>query len=589
MTSLVFPSQPPSRPIQDFGTGLLPTTLWQSMEAVFDDPLGRPVELLSREMDLAKAAASPKPARPGLGGRSRSRSRTERAPLTPLVDPDVLNEEFGHLGLTFDEPTRRGVAELLAEDKRDERRRAAIIARSPQGVFPGVARFGAALAGAMMDPLNIASAFVPVVGQARFAGLVARLGTTGARATKGVIEGTVGAALVEPVVATLAIRQQRDYRMSDAIVNVALGGVLGGGLHVGVGAVADAVSRFSPQGREAALRASVAQLAEGRNVHVDPVVRAEQAALRQAFEEVTERPIGPLDDPLVRIRPSEFETIVVQRGPAFQRGEEIVVQGNALKKLFGTRRGFGLAKIIFKHGPKSSKDPEFQVTADDLARFPTVVREFEPSRVDGGPEGPTFTKEFRVRNGEKELVFSVSRFQRGDATDQLVTAFVQDPKRKSGDEQFSRMKSAAAAGSPDSVVSQARDTAQGISVFAPEGQAATPDTLNIRPDREDFKNIARNIAREAAARDADPANESAVDFEASRRVREAAEKAPAQSLDDASATAEADFLAEQIDVLRGQGLLDEADAAEIATLAELTEKAESLAKGARAAAFCLLR
>ena len=500
MTSLVFPSQPPSRPIQDFGTGLLPTTLWQSMEAVFDDPLGRPVELLSREMDLAKAAASPKPARPGLGGRSRSRSRTERAPLTPLVDPDVLNEEFGHLGLTFDEPTRRGVAELLAEDKRDERRRAAIIARSPQGVFPDVARFGAALAGAMMDPLNIASAFVPVVGQARFAGLVARLGTTGARATKGVIEGTVGAALVEPVVATLAIRQQRDYRMSDAIVNVALGGVLGGRLHVGVGAVADAVSRFSPQGREAALRASVAQLAEGRNVHVDPVVRAEQAALRQAFEEVTERPIGPLDDPLVPIRPSEFETIVVQRGPAFQRGEEIVVQGNALKKLFGTRRGFGLARIIFKHGPKSSKDPAFQVTADDLARFPTVVREFEPSRVDGGPEGPPFTKEFRVRNGEKELVFSVSRFQRGDATDQLVTAFVQDPKRKSGDAQFSRMKSGAAAGSPDSVVSQARDTAQGISVFAPEGQTTTPDARNIRADREDFK----NIAREAAARDAAP-------------------------------------------------------------------------------------
>ena len=326
-------------------------------------------------------------------------------------------------------------------------------------------------------------------------------------------------------------------------------------------------------------------LAEGRNVHVDPVVRAEQAALRQAFEEVTERPIGPLDDPLVPIRPSEFETIVVQRGPAFQRGEEIVVQGKALKKLFGTRRGFGLAKIIFKHGPKSSKDPEFQVTADDLARFPTVVREFEPSRVDGGPEGPTFTKEFRVRNGEKELVFSVSRFQRGDATDQLVTAFVQDPKRKSGDAQFSRMKSGAAAGSPDSVVSQARDTAQGISVFAPEGQTTTPDARNIRADREDFK----NIAREAAARDADPANESAVDFEASRRVREAAKKAPAQSLDDASATAEADFLAGQIDVLRGQGLLDEADAAEIAALAELTEKAESLAKGARAAAFCFPR
>ena len=329
----------------------------------------------------------------------------------------------------------------------------------------------------------------------------------------------------------------------------------------------------------------MAVLAEGRNVHVDPVVRAEQAALRQAFEEVTERPIGPLDDPLVRIRPSEFETIVVQRGPAFQRGEEIVVQGRTLRRLFGTARGFGLAKIIIKHGPRSKKEPEFQITGDDLLRFPVVVREFEPAVVSGGPDQPRFRREFRVPRGDKTLTFNVSRFTKEDSTDQLVMAFIEDPADLPPEKPFSKRKPDAAAGSPGSGIGRARDTAPGNFDFAPGGQAAAPNAPNIRPDREDFK----NIAREAAARNADPANESAVDFEASRRVREAAEKAPAQSLDDASATAEADFLAEQIDVLRGQGLLDEADAAEIATLAELTEKAESLAKGARAAAFCLLR
>ena len=226
-------------------------------------------------------------------------------------------------------------------------------------------------------------------------------------------------------------------------------------------------------------------------------------------------------------------------------------------------RPFSAARRSYRphfSGTGSSKDPAFQVTADDLARFPTVVREFEPSRVDGGPEGQRFAREFRVPRGDKQLVFAVSRFTGGDVADQLVTAHIEDASRSGGGQPFSQRKPDAAVGSPTSGIGQGRDTAPGNFDFAPGGQAAAPDTLNIRPDREDFKNIARqNIAREAAARDADPANESAVDFEASRRVREAAKKAPAQSLDDASATAEADFLAEQIDVLRGQGLLDEAD------------------------------
>ena len=162
---------------------------------------------------------------------------------SPLVPKDQLNKEYGELGLSFEEDEYQSVVDLMVEEKQAERERQAIIARGPQGFGVGVAKFAVGLGVSMLDPINVASAFIPVVGQARMAQMVAKQGFTRARFAKGIREGAVGAAVVEPVVALAASELQADYGLADSFLNITFGSILGGGLHVASGKLSDLAIR----------------------------------------------------------------------------------------------------------------------------------------------------------------------------------------------------------------------------------------------------------------------------------------------------------------------------------------------------------
>lgn len=142
--------------------------------------------------------------------------RAKQDENSPLVPKDQLNKEYGELGLSFEEDEYQSVVDLMVEEKQAERERQAIIARGPQGFGVGVAKFAVGLGVSMLDPINVASAFIPVVGQARMAQMVAKQGFTRARFAKGVREGAVGAAVVEPIVALAASELQADYGLADS-------------------------------------------------------------------------------------------------------------------------------------------------------------------------------------------------------------------------------------------------------------------------------------------------------------------------------------------------------------------------------------
>ncbi len=146
-----------------------------------------------------------------------------------------LQQQYGDLGLTFDRAMTDEEAKHIAARKREEITRQSIIEASPKGVLPGAAKFGAGLAAMAVDPLEIATAFIPVVGQAGKAAAVGRLGRVGGRAAVGVAEGCVGNLMTEPLYYGLSRSQQLDYDMSDALLNVGLGAVFGGVLGAGVG------------------------------------------------------------------------------------------------------------------------------------------------------------------------------------------------------------------------------------------------------------------------------------------------------------------------------------------------------------------
>jgi len=155
------------------------------------------------------------------------------------LNKDELNKEYAGLGLNFTEDTREGVVDYIVERKKLENSRASILARGPQNKMAKGFFFLESLGTSFLDPINIGASFVPVVGQARFASMVARSGKNIARMKKGFREGLVGNTLVEPIVYGVAKSEQADYNAYDAIANIALGGFIGSAAHVGFGRLGD--------------------------------------------------------------------------------------------------------------------------------------------------------------------------------------------------------------------------------------------------------------------------------------------------------------------------------------------------------------
>ena len=208
-----------------------------------------------------------------------------------LLEPDAVQEEYG---IEADRLMSRREAELIVQGRREQEIRNAIVDAGPRGLVPGALRFGTSVLATATDPVELASMFIPVVGPARSAAMVARFGRVGGRAAVGATEGAVGSLLTEPLYFGLSQAQQLDYSMQDALFNVGAGLFLGGG----IGTVAGIFARRTPNYNEIA----EATRFENQVISGDPVelprptaaARAEgvdavtaDAAARQRFREET--------------------------------------------------------------------------------------------------------------------------------------------------------------------------------------------------------------------------------------------------------------------------------------------------------------
>ena len=261
--------------------------------AVASDPLLSPLEL-SLQQERLKTATEGPPVDTGLRGRRASWGPVgaRQGPESPIVSAEEARDRVTEAGYDIQIPDE-GIPEealnMLMQVKRQERVRQDLLNRAPGGFVPGLLKFGTALGASMLDPVNVASAFIPVVGPGRYARMIENAGSAvaraGVRARVGAAEGLVGAAAVEPLVYSGAQELQLDYGMTDAMLNISLGTILGGGLHMGAGAVNDAlekgvnwkqaqpqgevpekVASWSPQQRGEAARIAVAQAFTGRKV-----------------------------------------------------------------------------------------------------------------------------------------------------------------------------------------------------------------------------------------------------------------------------------------------------------------------------------
>jgi len=169
-----------------------------------------------------------------------------------LSKDEWANSDYYRDGIEVGEDgIKEGLAQLFAERVDKRRSFQNVLQRSRGGFGLGAAQFGVALAGSLLDPLNIAAGFIPSVAVARSATLAAKYGTRGKRFTTGLVDGAVGAAVLEPLIIGQAYAEQdKDYTLMDSFLNVALGGVISGGLHYGIGKMSDRVSKIKPSTRE---------------------------------------------------------------------------------------------------------------------------------------------------------------------------------------------------------------------------------------------------------------------------------------------------------------------------------------------------
>lgn len=224
-------------------------------------------------------------------------------PNGEMLTPEQANARYP--GVDFKSNTADSVASSLYKARQDQAMRDSIIARGPGGVIAGIGGFGSRLLPQMFDPLNVASMFVPGLGETRAAAILGRAGiesTLATRALAGASQGMAGQALLEPTNAALDHADQNDWSMSRALIDIGLGSLFGGGLHAAGGAIAD---RLGVGGAAS----QPAEDAEAATEAVNPIAQRMEAAGPLAHDAAMREGIAAL----VEDRPN-----IVSEGLGFQ-------------------------------------------------------------------------------------------------------------------------------------------------------------------------------------------------------------------------------------------------------------------------------
>jgi len=271
--------------------------------------------------------------RQALAGQSQFDPETgEYAAPEPNVPRDQLNRQYSvpatstTPALTFDTDMPASVAQSLYDHRVAEIQRNDILNRNAGGILSGgLARFVEGSAVGLVDPLNIASMFVPGIPEARIAAVLGEeaLGASGralVRGLAGASQGAIGQVALQPLDYAIAKGNQDDYDMGTALSNVAFGGLFGGVLHAGFGALADLRGPLPEWSRriadqpapmqQAMFNGAVSAMAEERPVAVAGLmdIRDNLQALRDEQRAITEGTItedyarglmgyGPTDAP----------------------------------------------------------------------------------------------------------------------------------------------------------------------------------------------------------------------------------------------------------------------------------------------------
>ncbi len=235
---------------------------------------------------------------------------TEPVEQSPMLSAADATTKYGIPGrLTFDSPVPDAVAQLRHQAATESAKLDEIAARRPDGVWEWIKSQGAGAVTSLTDPGNIALMFVPPLAEARYGAWLAERGVTGfagragARFLAGATVGAAGQVPLEALRYRAAGDIGEDWSMSQALLDIAYGGLGFGALHAGEGLVRDLffpqrpaatirpditrIATASPATHEAALRTALAQTVADRPVEVSPIFAADEARQMAAMPNIS--------------------------------------------------------------------------------------------------------------------------------------------------------------------------------------------------------------------------------------------------------------------------------------------------------------
>lgn len=159
----------------------------------------------------------------------RTKDRFGNTIDNPLLSREEANQRYSQYGVTFSSDIRLNEAELIAARKIRETALKQRLQQTKGDFMSGASSLLGVMAGAMLDPINIATMFIPVTKIIPALKGLEAAGFMGKTAVRG-IDGLVMNSVVEPLPLWMAGVDQRDYTMADSLFNVTAGGLFGAGI-----------------------------------------------------------------------------------------------------------------------------------------------------------------------------------------------------------------------------------------------------------------------------------------------------------------------------------------------------------------------
>jgi hypothetical protein len=170
------------------------------------------------------------------GGEDLGEVAYGKRPEIPQTDVAEARERVKREGLDLKLPETGTIAtpalDIMLDRAKTRRQREQVLSRGPQDWTQTALNAGTSFLVGAVDPLNVASAFIPVVGELRYGKMLADAGFSATRravvaAEVGAASGAVGVAALQPLDAYSRTLEGQDWHFAHSLQNIAFGAGLG--------------------------------------------------------------------------------------------------------------------------------------------------------------------------------------------------------------------------------------------------------------------------------------------------------------------------------------------------------------------------